>query len=390
MTARRRQPRHDQGARGREAVGGEVAEPGTGGDFNDLLVAEGAAAVAARFAIEREPTSEVQGDFRVQADGIYHKKDRITSRVDVLGICRDGENKGWGRYLAVHDPDGGVHHVVMPSAATVGDSGECIRILVDLGMAPPIGRAGRELVIKYICTWETDARARSVSQIGWHGGHSSCPIEPSALRPKRWPCKPPAQSNSRSPARSTGGGRTLPPWRSATAVSPSRWPPASLGRCCTWSTPSRAGSISGGHPPSAKHLLCTPRASVWGCTSGSWRTTDNASEAAAAGACDTLMLLDEVSQAKASAVDAMAYMLANGCRQGRADRTGAARDVAIWRILLLSTGETGLADKIAEDGKQARAGQSVRVVDIPADVGQGLGVFENLHGFADGALLSAH
>ena len=129
---------------------------------------------------------------------------------------------------------------------------------------------------------------------------------------------------------------------------------------------------------------------MWGCQLGSWRTTDNASEAAAAGACDTLMLLDEVSQAKASAVDAMAYMLANGCGKARADRTGAARDVASWRILLLSTGETGLADKIAEDGKQARAGQSVRVVDVPADAGRGFGVFENLHGFADGALLSAH
>ena len=41
-------------------------------------------------------------------------------------------------------------------------------------------------------------------------------------------------------------------------------------------------------------------------------------------------------------------------------------------------------------GKRARAGQSVRVIDIPADAGQGLGIFDTLHGFASGAALADH
>jgi hypothetical protein len=39
-------------------------------------------------------------------------------------------------------------------------------------------------------------------------------------------------------------------------------------------------------------------------------------------------------------------------------------------------------DKMNETGHQARAGQEVRLVDIPADAGCGLGVFENIHGFS--------
>src|SRR4051812_23871947 len=83
-------------------------------------------------------------------------------------------------------------------------------------------------------------------------------------------------------------------------------------------------------------------------------------------------------------------MLGKGTGKARATRNGGARDVATWRILFLSTGEASLADKTAELGKRARAGQSARVIDIPADAGQGFGIFATLHGFATGAALADH
>src|SRR5262249_12198238 len=47
---------------------------------------------------------------------------------------------------------------------------------------------------------------------------------------------------------------------------------------------------------------------------------------------------------------------------------------------ILSSGEIGLADKIAEDrGRQARVGMDVRLIDLEADAGRGFGVFEDLH-----------
>jgi putative DNA primase/helicase len=50
--------------------------------------------------------------------------------------------------------------------------------------------------------------------------------------------------------------------------------------------------------------------------------------------------------------------------------------------MVLSTGEKGLAEKIAEEGGRVQAGQAVRLIDVPADAGAGLGLFENLHGHA--------
>jgi uncharacterized protein (DUF927 family) len=76
----------------------------------------------------------------------------------------------------------------------------------------------------------------------------------------------------------------------------------------------------------------------------------------------------------------IAYMLANGFGKGRARRDGSARSPAQWRLLFLSSGEISLADKMAEIGRRSRAGQQVRLVDVPADAGAGLGAFEELHG----------
>jgi uncharacterized protein (DUF927 family) len=78
-------------------------------------------------------------------------------------------------------------------------------------------------------------------------------------------------------------------------------------------------------------------------------------------------------------------MLANGSGKARAARTGGARDRANWRLLFLSAGEIGLAEHMGEVGKTPRAGQELRLAEIPADAGAGLGVFENLHDYQNGA-----
>jgi putative DNA primase/helicase len=45
---------------------------------------------------------------------------------------------------------------------------------------------------------------------------------------------------------------------------------------------------------------------------------------------------------------------------------------------------------MAEAGKRIRAGQELRMVDMPADAGRGYGLFENLHDKESGAVLSQH
>ncbi len=99
-------------------------------------------------------------------------------------------------------------------------------------------------------------------------------------------------------------------------------------------------------------------------------------------------MLDELAQVDPKEAGEVAYMLANGSGKARAGKNGAARARQEWRLLFLSAGEVGLAQHISESGKRIKAGQTVRLVDIPADAGRGFGLFDVLHGYGSGAALS--
>jgi uncharacterized protein (DUF927 family) len=162
------------------------------------------------------------------------------------------------------------------------------------------------------------------------------------------------------------------------------------------------GSESGGFhfrgaSSTGKSTALVVAGSVWGGGGirgyvRTWRATANGLEAMAEGHNDTLLCLDELGQVDPREVGQIAYMLANGAGKIRAGRHGGSRRVAEWRLLFLSSGEINLADKIAEDGKGRRvaAGQEVRIVDVAADSGAGLGLFENLHGFPTADVFARH
>lgn len=147
--------------------------------------------------------------------------------------------------------------------------------------------------------------------------------------------------------------------------------------------------ISGGSS-SGKTTALHVAASVGGLPVRTWRTTDNNAEAWALAANDGLLMLDELSQADAKAADMMAYMLGNSQGKGRMAKEGCSRKVATWRLVFLSTGEVGLGAKLNELGKSPKAGQAVRMIEIPADAGKGLKLFESLHDFKDGAEFAEH
>jgi hypothetical protein len=76
-----------------------------------------------------------------------------------------------------------------------------------------------------------------------------------------------------------------------------------------------------------------------------------------------LLCLDEIGEVNARDVGGVVYMFGNGVGKGRARRDGSARRAAQFRLLFLSSGEKRLAEKMAEDGEPAQAGQEVRFVD---------------------------
>src|SRR5262249_59210817 len=57
---------------------------------------------------------------------------------------------------------------------------------------------------------------------------------------------------------------------------------------------------------------------------------------------------------------------------------GSRREPKFWRVLYLSSGELPVEAKLVEaSGRKARAGQLVRLLDVPAERGKGFGVFDN-------------
>ena len=121
-----------------------------------------------------------------------------------------------------------------------------------------------------------------------------------------------------------------------------------------------------------------------------WRATSNGMEGVAAETCDALLPLDEIGMVDPREAGEIVYSLANESGKARATRDGSARVRRTWRTVFLSTGEVPLSVKMGERGAAPMAGQDVRLANIPADAGAGLGVFQNLHGMKDAATLAVH
>lgn len=121
-------------------------------------------------------------------------------------------------------------------------------------------------------------------------------------------------------------------------------------------------------------------ASVWGSPHfvRSWRSTANGLEALAALANDTLLPLDELGVGDATDVATGVYQLSSGTGKNRARSNGALQQPLLWRNIVLSTGELPIPAKLTESGAHPRAGQLVRILDIPADAGHGHGVFDSV------------
>jgi putative DNA primase/helicase len=129
-------------------------------------------------------------------------------------------------------------------------------------------------------------------------------------------------------------------------------------------------------------------ASVWGGPGfvRTWRATANGLEGIAAALNDTALILDEISEADPRELGAVIYAIGNGTGKSRASRTGGARAVRRWRVMLLSSGERTLSATMTEGGKRAKAGQEARLMDIPC--ARRFGLFDELHGLPNGRALS--
>jgi len=323
----------------------------------------------------------------------------LCSRLEVEAATRDQDGAGWGYLLAFADPLGKSKQWAMPARMLSGDGGEYRGVLLNMGLRIATAPAARNRLTEYIQTRQPGEFASCTDRIGWHptanGGRAYVlPHETIGDDAERIVFQSDSQMENTFRVR-----HDVPAWRErigSLCVGNSR---LVFAVACAFAGPMLrlAGMESGGFhfrgdSSSGKTTALRLAASVYGGASylQRWRTTDNALEAIAAQHCDSTLILDELAQVEGKVAGECAYMLANEQSKARATRNGAPRARLSWRLLFLSAGELGLADHMAEGMKRARTGQEVRMADIAADAGAGMGAFECIHDFAGPAAFASH
>jgi putative DNA primase/helicase len=330
----------------------------------------------------------------VDRDGKPTAPEWVCSRMDVQARTRDQDGQGWGYLLTFADPVGKPKQWAMPARMLSGDGGEYRAALLGMGLLIAPSPRARNLLTQYIQTRQPAEFATCTDRIGWHGRAFVLPHETIGDDAERIVF----QSESAQPNTFRVKG-TTEQWAQRIAAPCAGNSRLVFALACAFGSPllRPAGMESGGFhyrgdSSSGKTTALKVAASVYGGPSylQRWRTTDNALEAIAAQHCDGLLILDELAQVDPKTAGECAYMLANEQSKARATRTGTPRARLSWRLLFLSAGELGLADHMAEGMKRARSGQEVRMADIPADAGRGMGAFENLHGHEGGSNFSRY
>jgi putative DNA primase/helicase len=315
----------------------------------------------------------------------------ICSKLIVPMLVRDPASENWGRVLEFADADGVVHKSIMPMTMVVGDGVELRKDLAQQGLEIAPSQQARHHLIAYITGCKPMARGRVVQKTGWYqsvfvlpdrtlGAYNEQVLYQSEQTPRHY-----AQLG------------TLSQWQQHVARLCAGNSRLVLSLCAGFAGPllELVGLDSGGihfvGPSSiGKTTVLGVGASVFGGPSytHTWRATGNGLEGLATVHNDTLLVLDEMGELDPKEAGTIAYMIGNGTGKARSDRQGDTRPRKTWRLLFLSSGEVGLAQHMTEGGKTARAGQEVRLIDLPADAGAGYGIFEELHGFESGGQLS--
>ena len=321
-----------------------------------------------------------------KGDGQTTESILVSGPFEILGRVRDPKGEGWARLLRWRDDDNRVHSHAVSDADLHGDISALCANLARRGLRITTG-PDRSYFVRYLNGADIENRVTVVPTTGWHDiGTSKVFALPYITIGSVMDETVMVQGAITSPFESRG---TLTDWQGSVGllVAAHSRPTFAVSTAFAGPLLGLLGLEGGGfhfHGQSSrgKTTAVKAAASVWGKGDSPgfvrpWRSTANALEATAAMHTDTLLPLDELGVVEAKEAAMAIYSLSSGTGKGRSKRDGSLRPSMTWRTMVLSTGEIRLTDKLIEGHQQSRAGQQVRLVDIPADGGKGFGAFDN-------------
>ena len=333
---------------------------------------------------------------KVEEDGSESpaKPQRLCGPFRALAETRDIRWQGWGLRIRWQDPDGVTHEETIPREWFLGEGAELARTLIRGGLWVAPDETRRKKLVAYLASVRVSGRARSVERVGWHGGAFVLPgASFGALAQGEQVYLALDMEHS---YRVRGD---LVEWQQEVGRHATGNSRLTFALAAAFAAPllGRLGMEGGGFhffgQSSKGKTTCVEAAgSVWGgpIYRESWRATSNGLEAVAMSHCDCLLILDEQGQALPKESGEVAYLLANGTDKVRATKALQTRSRRRWRTLFLSTGEITLGDRMREEGRAPKAGQDVRMVDIPV-LPEGLDqAFECSEGFSSSKAMADH
>lgn len=355
----------------------------------------------------QSPTVDMPHGFEMRPDGLWRIPDnknnapfKICGRLEVVAESRPDTADEWGLLLHWKDRDGTVHEWIMPRRLLAGEAVAVRERLSACGLDVSATPGARLALVQFLAAVRVSQRVRTVQRTGWHRTTAGSPVY---VRPGRviGPKIGDVMRLDLDPPPTIYSARgTLDGWREAVAALCTGNSRLLFGVSCAFAAPllpllgDEGGGINlRGESSKGKTTVIDAAASVWGPPSKTgpdafvraWRSTANALEGTASAHNHALLPMDEMGQADPRELGETLYMLANGSGKERARAGGGNRRNATWLTLVLSSSEESAASLASQAGKRMKAGQEVRLLDVPAVVEGAFGCFETLHGEADGS-----
>jgi uncharacterized protein (DUF927 family) len=326
--------------------------------------------------------------FSMASSGLYRGRMRISQPFEIVAQTRaitDGRATDWGLRLRFRNPDGAVIEEPIASRTLYGEPSTIAADLAAAGMDINNTAAAKTALATYLGSVKVKSRILIATRTGW----TTVNGKPAFVLPRQ------TFGTGSEPVVLAGDGRTvvyaqagtLAEWRQYIGNPAGSHLLLQFGISAAFAATllQMSGGESGGFhlyefSTKGKTTVQQVAASCWG--SGAlnggfirrWRATANHLEATFAAASDTLLVLDEISQAGYGEVAAITYSVTGEVGKGRLRSDATARTPYSWRTLLLSSGEVPIASRIDEDryqrsgrSRELRGGATVRVIDIPAD-----------------------
>ena len=328
-------------------------------------------------------------------DGIYELRDdqdgdlvptRICSPLIVKGRCRNSVGSGWGRVLAVQDPEGTWHELVLSAQQLNKSANAALAPLFDLGFELARVEKAAESVMNLLSHWRPEAQFLRFDRLGWTGKqHDAFVLGNGRVIGDALVATDSVSEELMSAIHTRG---TLDAWKTEVAGRCVGNPLMMLAVSHAFTGPllSVLGQTGGGfhlrgESSRGKSTIQYVATSVWGARPllQSWDGTPSGFEGIAAACNDTLLNIEELHKADPKTVGDIVYMLANGEGRLRARSNGKLQTPQRWRVPVLSSGEVSLEDHMASGGRKTFAGQEVRLINLEAD-GRAHGAFDALHG----------